>query len=142
MMGGTCLWLSRLPWDSPSVRARCRALYRRRASQRTLSRAGGSLMAATPSSITGLATPTQRACKILTIVLAGLAVVVSMAWTPALLSISIALDPGRNSRDTIKNYSAAQLQAMIAQAKLQFSVIALICLIALVALVALAIVAG
>src|SRR5262249_25626229 len=79
---------------------------------------------------------------ILTIVLAGLAVVVSMAWTPALLSISIALDPGRNSGDPIENYSAAQQQAMIAQAKLQFSAVALICLIALVALVALAIVAG
>ena len=99
-------------------------------------------MAATPSRITGLATPTQRAWKILTIVLAGLAVVVSMAWTPALLSISIALDPGRNSGDPIENYSAAQQQAMIAQAKQQFSLIALICLLALVALVALAIVAG
>jgi hypothetical protein len=107
-----------------------------------LSLVGGSLMAATPSSPTGLATPTQRAWKILTLVLAGLAVMVSMAWTPALLSISIALDPGRNSSDPIENYNAAQQQAMIAQAKQQFSLTALICLVALVALVALAIVAG
>jgi hypothetical protein len=99
-------------------------------------------MAATSSSLTGPATPTQRAWKILTIVLAGLAVAVSMAWTPALLSISIALDPGRNRSDPIASYSAAQQQAMIAQAKQQFSLIALICLVALVALVTLAIVAG
>jgi len=99
-------------------------------------------MDATPSSLTGLATPTRRAWKILTVVLAGLAVAVSMAWTPALLSISIALDPGRNRSDPIASYSAAQQQAMIAQAKQQFSLIALICLVALVALVALAIVAG
>jgi len=99
-------------------------------------------MAATPSSITGLATPSQRAWKILTIVLTGIAVAASMAWTPALLSISIALDPGRNSGDPIENYSAAQQQAMIAQAKQQFSIIALICLVALMALVALAIAAG
>ncbi len=62
-------------------------------------------MAATLSSLTGLATPTQRAWIILTIVLAGLAVAVSMAWTPALLSISIALDQARNLGDPIENYS-------------------------------------
>lgn len=99
-------------------------------------------MAATPSSLTGPATPAQRAWKALTIVLAGLAVVASMAWTPALLSISIQLDPARNPGDHIEGYSKAQQQAMIAQAKLQFSLITLICLIALVALVALAIYAG
>ena len=99
-------------------------------------------MSATPSSLTGLATPTQRVWKILTTVLAGLAVVDTIAWTPALLSISIALDPARNSSDPIENYSKAQQQAMIAQAKQQFSIIAFICLVVLVALVALAIVAG
>jgi hypothetical protein len=102
-------------------------------------------MAATSSSLTGPATATQRVWKILTTVLAGLAVVVTIAWTPALLSISIALDPARTSSDPIENYSKAQQQAMIAQAKQQFSIIAFICLVALVALVALvtlAIVAG
>jgi hypothetical protein len=99
-------------------------------------------MAATSSSLTGPATATQRVWKILTTVLAGLAVVVTIAWTPALLSISIALDPARTSSDPIENYSKAQQQAMIAQAKQQFSIIAFICLVALVALVTLAIVAG
>jgi hypothetical protein len=105
-------------------------------------------MDATSSSLTGPATPTQRAWKILSIILAGLAVAASMAWTPALLSISGELDDRLDNLYVPTGYSLsgyytdAQLDALVAQAKQQFSIIALICLVALVALVALAIVAG
>jgi hypothetical protein len=102
-------------------------------------------MDATPSSLTGSATPPQRTRKILAIILAGLAVAASMAWTPALLSISDALRPLDGFdvyRWCFSDAQQAQLHALTAQAQQEFSVIALIGLVMLVALVALSIVAG
>ena len=105
-------------------------------------------MAATPSSLTSPATPTQRTWKTLTIILAGLAVAASTAWTPALLSISRELDNKLDNLYVPTGYSLrgyytdAQLDALTAQARQQFSIIAFIYLAALVALVALSIVAG
>jgi hypothetical protein len=102
-------------------------------------------MDATPSSLTGSATPPQRTRKILATILAGLAVAASMAWTPALLSISDALRPLDGFdvyRWCFSDAQQAQLHALTAQAQQEFSVIALIGLVMLVALVALSIVAG
>jgi hypothetical protein len=81
----------------------------------------------------------------LAIILAGLAVAASMAWTPALASISNELRPLDELdvyRWCFSDAQRAQLHALIGQADQQFSIIALVCLAALVALVALAIVAG
>jgi len=102
-------------------------------------------MAATPSSLTGPATPTQRPRKMLAIILAGLAVAASMAWAPALVSISNELRPLDEFdvyRWCFSDAQQAQLHALIAQARQQFSIIALACLATLVALVAVSIVAG
>jgi hypothetical protein len=81
----------------------------------------------------------------LAIILAGLAVAASMAWAPALVSISNALRPLHEFdvyRWCFSDAQRAQLDALIGQADQQFSIIALVCLATLVALVALAIVAG
>jgi hypothetical protein len=102
-------------------------------------------MAATPSDLTGPATPTQRTRKKLAITLAGLAVAASMAWAPALLSISTELRPLDEFdvyRWCFSDAQQAQLHALTAQANQQFSVIVLICLAMLAALVALSIVVG
>ena|SRR5215467_3874672 len=97
-------------------------------------------MAATPSSLSGPATPTQRTWKILAIFLAGLAVAASVAWTPVLLSLADELDPF-DKLDAPLN-SETQIHALAAPAEQRFGIITLIFLAALTALVTVSIVAG
>lgn len=97
-------------------------------------------MAATPSSLTGPAISPQRTWTILAISLASVAVVASIVWTPALLSIASALRPFDNLATPIT--SEAQVRALAAPAEQHFGIITLICLATLVALVLLSIVAG